>query len=786
MNRCMGCMQPLADMQAACPHCGYLADTPVKEAYHLPPGTILQGRYILGRVLGYGGFGVTYIGFDAQLERKVAIKEFLPATFATRLPGETALSVYQGPASEQFSLGLKRFIDEAQVLAQFNGVVGIVDIYDTIPGNNTGYIIMQYLQGQDLKGILNSQGVLDFEMAKDIIIQICDTLDPVHKQGIIHRDISPDNIFITDDGKIKLLDFGAARYESSLNSKSLSVILKSGYAPEEQYRSKGEQGSWTDVYALAATFYKILSGQTPPDSMERAIDDQLKDLSALNVQLPISAENAILNALAVRKADRTQTVAEFKAALQAEDVLRVKVTKPKAENSKMAKILIIASLIVLAGAAIISQLDGEEVISTPVVAEPAIVEEVQAVAMPDLSNLNLSEAAAMLEDLELKWQAADYCFSGEPLTEPRIYQQEIAVGDLTKAGDTIALTLDLGTYQQGVDGGYVPDLVGQNVVDVLYQLEQYQWLYQAEYRRFVDLSEDDQHGTLISQSDSDFTFGLGTNIGANTDYGQTRLAFGVPYSSTIKISTVYTIPRDGQYIDDGYRSLLVSADNGATYSQVGSWTDTVSWSGSGTGEAGRATGVEDFDLSKYFGVFSEQFDGQIVKLRIDRHLADGSLIDSVDVEGLYQFNAQEPVINIDSIEALSREEAIALDQSDNYFTPYRIDMAEDYVFLLHGQNDINNNYRVYRAVEIDGKYFYEDYTDNEYSTGYLNNHIEDEQPFYVDTADMDGSQATDHFVLMNSSYWPSIVPTQIDDQLVMVVDYDEPGIITMEQLKAII
>ncbi len=786
MNRCMGCMQPLADLQAACPQCGYMANTPVKEAYHLLPGTILQGRYIIGRVLGYGGFGVTYIGFDAQLERKVAIKEFLPATFATRLPGETAISVYQGPASEQFSLGLKRFIDEAQVLAQFNGVAGIVDIYDTIPGNNTGYIIMQYLQGQDLKGILNTQGIFDFQMAKDIIIQVCDTLEPVHKQGIIHRDISPDNIFITDDGKIKLLDFGAARYESSLNSKSLSVILKSGYAPEEQYRSKGEQGSWTDVYALAATFYKILSGQTPPDSMERAIDDQLKDLSTLNVELPISAENAILNALAVRKADRTQTVAEFKAALKADDVLRVKVSKAKAENSKMPKILIIASIIVLAGAAIISQLGGEEVITTPMVAEPAIVEEVQAVAMPDLNNISLSEADAMLADLGITWQAENYCFSGESLAEPRIYQQEVPVGDLAKAGDTINLTLDLGTYQLGVEGGYVPDLLGQNVVDVLYQLDQYQWLYQAEYRRFVDLSEDDQKGVLIRQSDSDFTFGLGTNIGANADYGRTSLAFGVPHSSTIKISNVYTIPRDGQYIDDGYRSLLVSTDNGATYSHVGSWTDTVSWSGSGTGETNRPTGVEDFDLRNYFGVFSDQFDGKILKLRIDRHLSDGTLIDSIDVEGLYQFNAQDPVINIDSIEALSREEAIALDQSENYFTPYHIDMAEDHVFLLHGENDSNNNYRVYRAVNINGNYFYDDYTNNEYSTGYLNNHIENEQPFYVDTADMDGSQITDHFILTNSSYWPSIVPRVIDDQVVMVVDYYVPGIITMDELKAII
>ncbi len=328
MFRCMGCMNEYEEsMKNICPHCGYDRNTKVIESYHLPPETILHGRYIVGKVLGFGGFGVTYIGFDAELERVVAIKEYLPSAFATRLPGDTHISVYQGDATAQYGAGLTRFVEEAQTLAQFNGIQGVVDIYDSFASNNSAYIIMQFIKGKDVKRILQEEGTLPYERAREIVLSICDTLAPIHTKNIIHRDISPDNIYITDEGEIKLLDFGAARYESSVNSKSLSVILKSGFAPEEQYRSKGEQGSWTDVYALAATFYKMITGRTPQDSMERAVHDELLEPSQLGAELPPSSENAILNALGVRKQDRTQTVVEFKEALLSDGVERI-VVKP--------------------------------------------------------------------------------------------------------------------------------------------------------------------------------------------------------------------------------------------------------------------------------------------------------------------------------------------------------------------------------------------------------------------------------------------------------------------------
>ncbi|MEG2770414.1 MAG: serine/threonine-protein kinase, partial [Oscillospiraceae bacterium] len=231
---CYGCMREIAGNETVCEHCGYVIDSTPKEPYHLIPGTIIQGRYLIGKVLGYGGFGVTYVGLDLVLEKKIAVKEYLPSDFSTRMPGQTLLTVYSGESGEQFADGLESFIQEARRLAKFNDVPGVVEIMDSFTSNNTAYIVMEFLEGETAKSRLEKNGLFSFEDAATLVVAILDVLEEVHKSGIIHRDISPDNIFITTEGEIKLLDFGAARYATTTHSKSLSVILKPGYAPEEQ------------------------------------------------------------------------------------------------------------------------------------------------------------------------------------------------------------------------------------------------------------------------------------------------------------------------------------------------------------------------------------------------------------------------------------------------------------------------------------------------------------------------------------------------------------------------
>ena len=321
MKRCMGCMREYGDEHSVCPHCGFAEGTQQENALHMIPGSVLADRYVIGKVIGYGGFGVTYVGWDSLLETRVAIKEYLPSEFSTRVIGQTEVTVFSGDKQQQFADGMKKFIDEAKKLAKFHSTNGIVKIFDSIEINNTAYIIMELLEGETLAELLKREGHLSEDKTMEMMIPIIESLDMVHEDGIIHRDIAPDNIFVTNSGEVKLIDFGAARYATTTHSRSLTVIIKPGYSPEEQYRSRGDQGPHTDVYAVAATMYKMLTGVTPPDALERRALFENKKKDILDPirkhckEVSTSRENAILNALNVRIEDRTPDMKEFMAEL---------------------------------------------------------------------------------------------------------------------------------------------------------------------------------------------------------------------------------------------------------------------------------------------------------------------------------------------------------------------------------------------------------------------------------------------------------------------------------------
>lgn len=336
MERCLGCMAEVPEGEEICRHCGYQKGTDVKEAYYLLPGKIVGEKYLIGRVLGYGGFGVTYIGWDTTLNRKVAVKEYLPSDFATRSYGTELLTVFSGEATVQFEAGLNSFISEAKRLAKFNRIPEIVDIYDCFMENGTGYIIMEFLEGVTVKELLKEQERIPVEEARRIAMAVLRGLSEVHKEGIIHRDIAPDNIFINQKGEVKLLDFGAARYATAVQSRSLSVVLKPGYAPEEQYRSRGEQGPWTDVYAMGATFYRMITGIRPDEAIERMVEDNLKPPSALGIAIEPNTEAALMNSLNVRKEFRTKDAETFYRELGSDEkVERIQEEKMVKEDLKL-------------------------------------------------------------------------------------------------------------------------------------------------------------------------------------------------------------------------------------------------------------------------------------------------------------------------------------------------------------------------------------------------------------------------------------------------------------------
>ena len=293
-----------------CPRCGY--DPAFDEGKYpsaLPHGSILAGQYVTGRVLGQGGFGVTYLAFDKTLAVKVAIKEYFPEAMAGRTAGSPQVTAFTGERGEQFRYGLERFLDEARTLAKFLGNPNIVGVRSYFEENGTAYFVMEYVEGVSLKAHLkNSGGKIPWQEAVRILLPVTSALQTVHSAGIIHRDIAPDNIYLTGSGQVKLLDFGAARYSLGDRSGSLDVILKHGYAPVEQYSRHGRQGPFTDVYALAATFYACVTGRVPPDAVDRLDGTPLPAPKELGAVLPPILELAVLDCLSVKAEERPQSV----------------------------------------------------------------------------------------------------------------------------------------------------------------------------------------------------------------------------------------------------------------------------------------------------------------------------------------------------------------------------------------------------------------------------------------------------------------------------------------------
>ena len=321
---CYNCFQERPEGDGPCPHCGFdLSENEQKYPVALRAGTVLNGRYIVGRVLGQGGFGITYLALDTQLDAKVAIKEFMPGELATRVDG-TTVSVLAESKTEAFTYGSERFQEEARTLAKFIGHPNIAGVSSYFDENDTSYFVMDYIEGISFKTyIANHGGKVSVEDACNVMIPVLQALTAVHAEGFIHRDVTPDNIYITKDGMVKLLDFGSARYSIGDKSKSLDVILKVGYAPKEQYIRRSRQGPYTDVYSCAACFYAAITGYLPPESLERLDKDELVPISELGIDIPEYLDKAILKGLAVQPEDRFQSAAEFLEAIESQRVVEV-------------------------------------------------------------------------------------------------------------------------------------------------------------------------------------------------------------------------------------------------------------------------------------------------------------------------------------------------------------------------------------------------------------------------------------------------------------------------------
>lgn len=309
----------------------------MEENLHcLRKGTRLIGRYTIEKVLGQGGFGITYLGIDELHEKKVAIKEFFPQGIVTRnIEYEDAVTVTFVGEKDNYNKGKEKFLKEARIMARFSKDEGIVKAQDFFEINNTAYIVMEYLEGITLKQYLRENERIEPEELLELFVPLIESLDEIHSQGLIHRDISPDNIMVLLGGKIKLMDFGAVRDYTDFGEKSLSLILKPGYAPPEQYQTHGVQGPWTDIYALCATMYKCLTGENPPDAIERVMDDNLKEISEFGIPVSKQMEETIIKGMSISARNRYQNIEEFCEDLYAlsEETLTLEEEESKVEET---------------------------------------------------------------------------------------------------------------------------------------------------------------------------------------------------------------------------------------------------------------------------------------------------------------------------------------------------------------------------------------------------------------------------------------------------------------------
>lgn len=311
-NRCINCMQPL-DKSGICPHCSFDENT-YNPSKGLRPGTCLADRYFIGRVLGQGGFGITYVAYDIVLALRVAVKEYYLENDASRV-----------------------FLREARIMSKFIDLPGIVTVRDYFQENNTAYLVMEYVNGIRISSYIKKNGHISAAETLRMMEPVIRSLARVHVTGYLHKDISANNIMITADKKLVLIDFGAARTIEH-NDVTMTVAVKRGFSPEEQYRSKGRLGPWSDIYSLCATMYYMITGIIPAESVERVIADDVIPLADMqNTGIAPDIASAIDKGMAVMAADRYQNVRELYAELYPEyelpDIVQFDIVSEDIESS---------------------------------------------------------------------------------------------------------------------------------------------------------------------------------------------------------------------------------------------------------------------------------------------------------------------------------------------------------------------------------------------------------------------------------------------------------------------
>ena len=403
---CLGCMQKKSDAPI-CEHCGFDERTG-NLSHQLPPGTLLQNQYLVGRVLGQGGFGITYMGWDQHLSIPVAIKEYYPTGIVQRHTQiSTQVQTIKENTLEFFARHKDRFLKEARTLAQLANIPEIVQVRSFFAANDTAYIVMEYIQGITVKQHLKALGRPMTEAeALTTMKPLLLALQKVHNQGLIHRDISPDNIMLPSEGGIKLIDFGTVRYmDASGRSQATEAVLKPGFSPMEQYTTNGNLGTWTDVYALCATLHYLLTGKIPLDVHNRL--DEGEELAILRNTPGISDRliHTLEKGMKIRVPDRIQNMVELYQMLYADTPIPEQKITPLPAKPQKKKAALLAAIglaaALISGAALLlkpSAPAAEPIATTAPAVQASTLPEIPPTTAPDPNEIPYLQACKLARD----------------------------------------------------------------------------------------------------------------------------------------------------------------------------------------------------------------------------------------------------------------------------------------------------------------------------------------------------------------------------------------------------
>ncbi len=520
MNFCNSCMEPYGE-DDRCPKCGYSGSDPVEEGNHLPIGRVIKERYMIGKVLESGAFGSTYIGWDRNSNHKVSIKEYLPSEFATRVPRKDAVTMFsEGKKQKQFHDGLVKFTEEAEKLRQLPPGSGVVQVLDNFNFNNTAYIVSEFLEGETLAHKLEHEISLPPDEAVSLILPIIHSLKMVHSQGMIHSDICPKNIIITTGGRGKLINFAAYRTATTSHSRSMSVVVNTGYSAEEQYRSRSDQGPYTDVYSLGAVLYHMVTGVPPPDAFERRIsyEHHKRDIIKPLRGIPANQAAAIMNALNVRIEDRTSDTDSLARELTSDTkVFRRRNQIDAVNDGKLKKGTIAVSAVALVFIFTLLAM-GADLFGT---SSPAPLPDGMC-RVPSVIGQNLTMAETALSDAGLQLLIHDKQYSGE-VPADYILLQDIKAGTVVDTNTVVSVTVSGGQEME-----LVPLVEGETIQDARKMLESLGFVVSAEKTPSLYRSE----GIVFSQDiKANTEVAVGATITLKVSSGE--IIKGVAYIETV-------------------------------------------------------------------------------------------------------------------------------------------------------------------------------------------------------------------------------------------------------------